>query len=326
MAKGRMINKSISKSKKFNLILDNDFDRLLYCMLLPYADRDGRVEGDPDLVKGNIFPRRKDVSEEDITHGLENLARVGLILHYQVEGDNFIQICQFQEGQEGFRYDREKPSTIPAPSGMTPTTGGSTPADDGENQEKNTESGLEGHDGIAPTVDGNTPAASDITPPELEIEIEENSPLYPPTGEPSEELSASDLIKETQLHWNSLPQLPRCKRTMASFSEPGKMATIIRDLGVDEVKGAMDRLAAAWETQESRYRPKSYQRFILGNLEYWANFEADGGLKETKSACAPEAPPEISDEERAEVQRMMEEEGGILGIIAKNREKIHETA
>jgi hypothetical protein len=115
MARGRMINQSISKSKKFNLILDNDFDRLLYCLLLPYADRDGRMEGDPDLVNAMVFPRRKDVDDNTLSEGLSRLSDSGLIIHYEVDGDFYIQICQFREGQEGLRYEKEKASTIPAP-------------------------------------------------------------------------------------------------------------------------------------------------------------------------------------------------------------------
>ncbi|MDC7223483.1 MAG: hypothetical protein PQJ60_07050 [Spirochaetales bacterium] len=41
------------------------------------------------------------------------------------------------------------------------------------------------------------------------------------------------------------------------------------------------------------------------------------------SACSPEALPVISDEERAEVERMLEEEGGILGMIHRQRNSIY---
>jgi hypothetical protein len=88
-----------------------------------------------------------------------------------------------------------------------------------------------------------------------------------------EEPTGSDFIGITQSHWNSKNNLPACTLTMASFTEGGKMATRIRDFGLDYVTRAIDKLSEAWDSIEYKYRPKSYQRFILGNVEYWANYE-----------------------------------------------------
>ena len=265
MAKGRMINKSISKSKKFNLILDNDFDRLFYCMLLPYADRDGRLEGDPDLVKGNIFPRRKDISEEDITRGLNHLSQAGLILYYKIDGDSFIQICQFREGQEGFRYDREKPSTIPAPFDITPATDGGIPESDGGDPGKTAESGLKEHGDITPTTAGSNPPELEI---EREIEKEKNSPLPPRGGTVRSPL---DCIID---FWNEKVNLP--KSPMAcNLPNPGKLADIIVDYGPEYVKSAIDNLSENIEGLERQFRPGSIKTFLENSVSRWHDFHGE---------------------------------------------------
>ncbi len=129
MARGRMINQRIVKSQKFNrAIREDEGAGLLYCLLLAFADRDGRLEGDPDLVKAQIYPRIH-LSEDVVSRRLRLLDEVGLIQWYQVGNDWFIQIEKFAEGQEGMRYEREKVSEIPEPpeshiSGITPAVAG----------------------------------------------------------------------------------------------------------------------------------------------------------------------------------------------------------
>ena len=47
MPEGRVIRRSLTRSKKFRR-LDSDASRVLYFAMLLYADRDGRVSNDPD--------------------------------------------------------------------------------------------------------------------------------------------------------------------------------------------------------------------------------------------------------------------------------------
>lgn len=130
MARGRMINKQLAKSRRFDA-LEDDFSRLLYCMLLPHADRDGRLEGDPHLVKAMCFPRRDDVSCRKIADSLRQITATGLIEWYEVDEEAYIEISKFKENQEGLRYDREPESRIQAPCGTLPAVAGSLPEDDG---------------------------------------------------------------------------------------------------------------------------------------------------------------------------------------------------
>lgn len=127
-----MINKRLATSKKFASV-DNDFAQLLYCMLLPHADRDGRIEGDPAIIKGLCFPRRDSVNRRKISDGLRRLSEACLIVWYEVESDHFIEICKFKENQEGLRYEREAKSQIPPPEHENPAVVGVTPAVDNKN-------------------------------------------------------------------------------------------------------------------------------------------------------------------------------------------------
>ena len=117
MAKGRMLNKTITTSRKFNLAVQSDFTRLVYCLLLPQADRDGRLQGEEILIKSMLFPWREDLKALAIKESLTELHNSGLILWYLINDEKYIQITKFREGQENLRYDREPESIIPECSG-----------------------------------------------------------------------------------------------------------------------------------------------------------------------------------------------------------------
>jgi len=65
MARGRMINNTICRDKKLN-DLSSDTSRLAFTWLVTHADREGRVHGDPAIVRSLVFPRRADVLVEDV--------------------------------------------------------------------------------------------------------------------------------------------------------------------------------------------------------------------------------------------------------------------
>lgn len=112
MARGRMINNCITRDKKINDLSD-DTSRLAFTWLITFADRDGRVEGDPALVRSLLFPRRTDITIEQIETYIGEWAYSGLILWYEAEGDKWITFCRFEENQIGMRKDREPESNIP---------------------------------------------------------------------------------------------------------------------------------------------------------------------------------------------------------------------
>ena len=100
--------------------------------------------------------------------------------------------------------------------------------------------------------------------------------------EATQEMTGSDFIESAKKHWNSKDNLEPCNLSVFSFGQDtGLMANRIKDYGLDYVTGAIDKLSLAWDSIEYKYRPKSYHRFILGNVEYWANYEAKPGSAKT---------------------------------------------
>lgn len=114
MAKGRMLSKAVSTSQKL-ANLESDSARLLWTWLLPHLDREGRFFAEPSVVKGHAVPRLKNHTEKTITEHLRQLADVGLILLYEVNGDSYLQYNQFDEHQSGLHKEREPTSPCPPP-------------------------------------------------------------------------------------------------------------------------------------------------------------------------------------------------------------------
>ena len=113
MADGRMLKKAISTSRRL-ADLKTDSARMLYTWIIPHLDVEGRFYADPDMIKGAIVPRVKDFDEQKIQECLTDMADVGLILLYIVDGDIYLQLRKFEDHQN-IKKDREAPSKIPSP-------------------------------------------------------------------------------------------------------------------------------------------------------------------------------------------------------------------
>lgn len=107
-----MISKVISISKKINLRLDNHFARLLYTWLIPHTDDFGRLTGCPHKVKALVIPMLDD-TWKDVEKALQSLHDVELIQWYEVNGELYIQLTNFDGHQSGL-HKRTK-SKIPNP-------------------------------------------------------------------------------------------------------------------------------------------------------------------------------------------------------------------
>jgi len=121
MAEGRMIKKRIATSKKIAAV--GDSAALLYFMMYPHSDVQGRVEGCPDLIKGQMLTYFKAWNGSKIQKCLRDLQKIGLILLYNVEGNQYIQFTRFEDFQT-LNPDREAKSIIPEP---TPDNSGVDP-------------------------------------------------------------------------------------------------------------------------------------------------------------------------------------------------------
>lgn len=113
MASGRMITNAIPADKKINQLSD-DTSRLAFTWLITFADSEGRTYGDPGVVRSMLFPRRSDVTIEQMEGYIREWHNLGLVVWYEADGDQWIWFPKFDKNQPGLRKDREAPSRIPA--------------------------------------------------------------------------------------------------------------------------------------------------------------------------------------------------------------------
>jgi len=127
MAEGRMLKKRISKSYKF-ANLKNEKARVLYLLLIPHVDVEGRYEASPTIIKGTVCPYIKSYTPRAIKQALNSLYEAGLILLYETGHEIYLQIQRFHDFNN-VNPLKEAKSAIPAPtpeqlrsnSGVTPS-------------------------------------------------------------------------------------------------------------------------------------------------------------------------------------------------------------
>jgi hypothetical protein len=116
MARGRMLSKTLSVSKRFNSITGElaEFSQLLFTLLVPHVDDFGRMSGDPFSLKMTVLPASSRPLAE-FSSALETLHAAKLITVYDNEGDIWIQVNKFEEHQIGLH--KRTASKIPPPNG-----------------------------------------------------------------------------------------------------------------------------------------------------------------------------------------------------------------
>ncbi len=127
MARGRMIVNEITRDKRIH-DLSNDTSRLAFTWLVTFTDQKGRVFGDPALIRSTLFPRRDDMTIEQITDYIEEWHAAGLIVWYEAGGDRWIFFPAFKRHQVGFDKRHEPDSVRPAPPGPQDNVPGSSTA------------------------------------------------------------------------------------------------------------------------------------------------------------------------------------------------------
>lgn len=105
----RIIKESIRTSRTVNAM--SDFQFRLWVYLITYVDDYGRGSADPELLKGFVFTRRKGVTESTIAKTLAELATMGCINLYEVDGESYLCFPNWGEHQR----IQNKKSKYPAP-------------------------------------------------------------------------------------------------------------------------------------------------------------------------------------------------------------------
>lgn len=123
-----MLKKAVSNSRRL-AELSSDTARLIYTWLIPHLDIEGRFSAEPSIIKGNIFPRIKTITEAIISRTLKEMSDIGLIILYQVDGDYYLELRKFKNHQS-LRKDKEAQSKIPPPpTGELREDSGTTPVE-----------------------------------------------------------------------------------------------------------------------------------------------------------------------------------------------------
>lgn len=133
MARGRMLNKTVSLSLKFHDLPD-DTCRLLATWTITQLDYRGVFYADPAVVKSMVFPRRTDITIDDVAHYLDAMQEAGLILLFEVHGQLWQSWPGFAHNQIGLRAERESTEYPPPPGEAetaSPPEGNESPQDDG---------------------------------------------------------------------------------------------------------------------------------------------------------------------------------------------------
>jgi hypothetical protein len=122
MARGRMIDKRVSMSKKIGAVSDKA--KTLWFMIYPHLDREGRIAFD-DLqdLKVEIIPYFQSWTLKKIEVALNELADIKLLKLYPNDTKIAMQFNRFDDFQIGLRKEREAKSEI-VPPGETPETSG----------------------------------------------------------------------------------------------------------------------------------------------------------------------------------------------------------
>lgn len=119
MPDGRFVSKQIAQSEQLGAVpLAADY---LFTRCIPHLDREGRITGNPILLKAIVCPLQDEIQSGSIPDLLRTLGGQGLILWYEAEGKQVVEFPQFTKHQKGAKFEREAASRFPAFNSETAT-------------------------------------------------------------------------------------------------------------------------------------------------------------------------------------------------------------
>lgn len=110
--------------------------QLLFDRLITAADDQGRLQGDPLLVKAACMPLIDRASVAKVDRWLDELYRQAMVIRYEAMGQPLVQIVKWWDYQDWMRHSYA--SRWPAPDGWADVLkgGGNPPSPDGETAAK----------------------------------------------------------------------------------------------------------------------------------------------------------------------------------------------
>lgn len=251
--------------------------RLLFMGLISNADDDGRLRGNPALIKATIFPYDEDLTPDDVDDQLDWLRDKLLIRRYHVGGQSYIDIPNFRKHQT---INKPTPSKLPPykeESGR-PTTplqedSGSPPEQLPPNrrEEKLSEEKGESEGGMRTAPNGTEPAPAEIPeftrteqavadcvrairgmagvpPVDIILHIRECLDIR---GSPVPDLvMRSEFQKFRDYHQDKRKNQPQNRKWTAWKRAITNWMTKIDDEPEDEAMSRMDRLYPEWQVAD----------------------------------------------------------------------------
>lgn len=86
--------------------------RYFFVLLLCWLDDEGRAEWSPKLYSGLMYAHDEDVDAKAVTGWMQECTQAGLLIHYAVDGEEYIAAPNFTKHQ---KVERATPSEFPAP-------------------------------------------------------------------------------------------------------------------------------------------------------------------------------------------------------------------
>lgn len=120
----RAIKDNVDESESLAAV--SDFAERVYWRLLAKSDSWGRLPGSPAKIRARCLPLLGGVTDEHIAGALGELHTVGRIDWYEIDGEFFVQLVDFDAHQPKSLIARRGEPSFPAPPDARPRT--TTPA------------------------------------------------------------------------------------------------------------------------------------------------------------------------------------------------------
>lgn len=114
MPRGRFLNKEICIDRKVNELSCYE-SMLAFTWIIPHLDCNGLTYGDPAVVRSMVFPRRNDITVEQMESYIKEWQKKGLVKIYEKGDEKYIWLPNFAKHQIGLKKEREAKSGIPLP-------------------------------------------------------------------------------------------------------------------------------------------------------------------------------------------------------------------
>lgn len=114
MPEGRFLSRSIALNEQLarvSILADH-----LFTKAIPHLDVEGRMPGNPMLVRSIVVPLRREYTDDGIPELLCELCRERLIIWYSAGGRAVLSFPGFERQQRGLNKQREAPSRLPGPT------------------------------------------------------------------------------------------------------------------------------------------------------------------------------------------------------------------